>query len=110
MYAHSIALLITAVGDYGPQWSLLERKYGEHGTRELRFRTQVDLKDKARLIKQHYLEQGEYERCVKEYPGWEAVSIGKKLRGIHSLSQRETFAQDVESGGEDHGEVEGGEL
>ncbi|KAG4304296.1 hypothetical protein PORY_002271 [Pneumocystis oryctolagi] len=79
-----VIALIDLVSIYGPSWSKI-KKMDVHGW--LQRRTQVDLKDKARIIKQHLLETPDiWHQFVRQCGNWEAVSVGHSLghRGVHS--------------------------
>ncbi|KAG5518439.1 hypothetical protein PMAC_002834 [Pneumocystis sp. 'macacae'] len=81
-----VVALIDLVSIYGPSWAKI-KKMDVHGW--LQRRTQVDLKDKARIIKQHLLETPDiWNQFVLQCENWEAVSVGNSLghRGVHSLN------------------------
>ncbi|KTW26971.1 hypothetical protein T552_02462 [Pneumocystis carinii B80] len=79
-----VVALIDLVSIYGPSWAKI-KKMDVHGW--LQRRTQVDLKDKARIIKQHLLETPDiWNQFVSQCANWEAVSVGNSHghRGVHS--------------------------
>ncbi|KAG4303278.1 hypothetical protein PCANB_000532 [Pneumocystis canis] len=79
-----VVALIDLVNIYGPSWAKI-KKMDIHGW--LQRRTQVDLKDKARIIKQHLLETPEiWNQFLRHCENWEAVSVGNSVghRGVHS--------------------------
>ncbi|QSL66282.1 hypothetical protein MERGE_000660 [Pneumocystis wakefieldiae] len=79
-----VVALIDLVSIYGPSWAKI-KKMDVHGW--LQRRTQVDLKDKARIIKQHLLETPDiWHQFVSQCANWEAVSVGHSVghRGVHS--------------------------
>ncbi|EMR09504.1 hypothetical protein PNEG_02092 [Pneumocystis murina B123] len=79
-----VVALIDLVSIYGPSWAKI-KKMDVHGW--LQRRTQVDLKDKARVIKQHLLETPDiWHQFVSQCANWEAVSVGHSVghRGVHS--------------------------
>ncbi|CCJ29628.1 unnamed protein product, partial [Pneumocystis jirovecii] len=72
-----VVALIDLVSIYGPSWAKI-KKMDIHGW--LQRRTQVDLKDKARIIKQHLLETPDiWNQFVLQCENWEAVSVGNSL-------------------------------